>query len=79
MPGPGDTFVTYGPAWANVSNTPFRQYKGTNYEGGIATPSIVRWPAIIDKPGAITHQVGHVMDIMPTCSPGGWSEVPAQL
>ena len=67
MPGPGDTFVTYGPAWANVSNTPFRQYKGTNYEGGIATPLIVRWPAIIDKPGAITHQVGHVMDIMPTC------------
>ena len=67
MPGPGETFVTYGPAWANVSNTPFRQYKGTNYEGGIATPSIVRWPAIIDKPGAITHQVGHVMDIMPTC------------
>ena len=66
MPGPGDTFVTYGPAWANLSNTPLRQYKGTNHEGGIATPLIVRWPAIIERPGTITHQVGHVMDIMAT-------------
>ena len=67
MPGPADTFTSYGPAWANLSNTPFRQYKGTNHEGGIATPLIVRWPAIIEKPGAISHQVGHVMDILPTC------------
>ena len=67
MPGPGDTFVTYGPPWANVSNTPFREYKGTNHEGGIATPLIIRWPAIIDKPGTITGRVGHVIDIMPTC------------
>lgn len=67
MPGPPDTFVTGGPPWANVSNTPFRQYKGTNYEGGIATPLIVRWPDAIRKGGAITHQVGHIMDLMPTC------------
>jgi len=67
MPGPGDTFVTYGPPWANVSNTPFRGYKGANHEGGIATPLIVRWPAVVDEPGAITRQVGHVIDVMPTC------------
>ena len=66
-PGPADTFASYGPAWANLSNTPFRQYKRTNHEGGIATPLIVRWPSIIDNPGAITHQVGHIMDIVATC------------
>lgn len=66
MPGPGDTFTSYGPEWANVSNTPFRQYKGTNHEGGIATPLIVRWPAVIKQAESVTHQVGHVIDIMAT-------------
>ena len=42
-PGGADTFVTGGAAWANVSNTPFRNHKQTNHEGGIASPLIVRW------------------------------------
>ena len=67
MPGPGDTFGTYGAAWANVSSTPFRQYKGYSHEGGIATPVIVRWPKVIKKRGVITHQTGHIIDIMATC------------
>ena len=67
LPGPHDTFATYGPAWANVSTTPFRGYKQSNHEGGIATPLIVHWPSIVTRGGAITHQVGHVMDIMATC------------
>ena len=36
-PGPGDTFATYGLAWANVSNTPLRSTKLLAYEGGIRT------------------------------------------
>jgi len=66
MPGPADTFGGYGPEWAHVSNTPLRGYKISNYEGGIMTPLIVKWPAGIAKPGSITPQVGHVMDMMPT-------------
>jgi arylsulfatase len=66
MPGPGDTFTSYGPEWGNVSNTPFRQYKVTNHEGGIATPLIVRWPAVIKQTESVTPQVGHVIDIMAT-------------
>jgi len=27
MPGPADTYIGYGRNWANVSNTPFREYK----------------------------------------------------
>ncbi|MGH7656793.1 MAG: sulfatase-like hydrolase/transferase, partial [Gemmatimonadales bacterium] len=27
MPGPEDTYIAYGINWANVSNTPFREYK----------------------------------------------------
>lgn len=66
MPGPADTFGGYGPEWAHVSNTPLRGYKIGNYEGGIMTPLIVKWPGNIATPGSITAQVGHVMDIMPT-------------
>ena len=33
MPGPRDTFIAYGKSWANVSNTPFREYKHFVHEG----------------------------------------------
>ncbi len=32
--------------WANVSNTPFRFYKNSSYEGGICTPLIVFAPSV---------------------------------
>jgi len=36
--------LSYGQAWANVSNTPFREYKHWTNEGGISTPLIAHWP-----------------------------------
>ncbi len=45
MPGPENTYQSYGRAWANLSNTPFRLYKHWIHEGGISTPLIVHWPA----------------------------------
>jgi arylsulfatase len=47
QPGPADNFVTAGPAWSNVANTPFRQHKNCNHEGGIASPLIAWWPGSI--------------------------------
>ena len=44
MPGPENTYQSYGTAWANLSNTPFRLYKHWIHEGGISTPLIVHWP-----------------------------------
>jgi arylsulfatase A-like enzyme len=67
MPGGDDTFASYGTAWANTSNTPFRRYKHWVHEGGIATPLIARWPAEIGRKGAITHEPGHLIDVMATC------------
>jgi len=66
LPGPHDTFAAYGLAWANVSNTPLRGTKSTGFEGGIRTPLVVRWPAVIQEGGRTTGQVGHVMDFMAT-------------
>ena len=37
LPGAADTYHGYGEAWANVSNTPFREYKHWVHEGGIWT------------------------------------------
>ena len=53
--------------WANAANTPFREHKMWVHEGGISTPLIAYWPGHISAPGRLTHEVGHVIDLMPTC------------
>jgi arylsulfatase len=69
MPGPENTFFYLGPAWANVANTPLKFWKAEMHEGGICTPLIAHWPAgLKTPPGQITHQPGHVMDVMATCA-----------
>jgi arylsulfatase A-like enzyme len=67
MPGPEDTFIGYGKNWANVSNTPFREYKHWVHEGGISTPLIAHWPAGIRARNELRHQAGHLVDLMATC------------
>ena len=65
--GGPDSYVSYGSAWANACNTPFRLYKHYGHEGGINTPLIVHWPAgLKTKAGAITREAGHITDLMPT-------------
>lgn len=76
MPGPTDTFIAYGRNWANVSNTPFREYKSFNHEGGIATPLIAHWPAGIAAKNELRHQPGHLIDIMATCVELSGAEYP---
>ncbi|MBA3380918.1 MAG: arylsulfatase [Actinobacteria bacterium] len=65
MPGGEDTYQSYGAAWANLSNTPFRLYKQWTHEGGIATPLIVHWPRKV-KDAGIRHDPGQLPDIMAT-------------
>jgi len=66
-PGGVDSYMSYGLSWANASNTPFRRYKHWVHEGGIATPFIASWPAVIKNGGAMTREVGHIIDVMATC------------
>ena len=66
MPGPEDTYQSYGTAWANLSNTPFRLYKHWTHEGGISTPLILHWPQGIAQRGEIRHTPGYLPDIMAT-------------
>jgi arylsulfatase len=68
MPGPENTYQSYGTAWANLSNAPFRLYKHWIHEGGIATPLIAHWPNGIDasQNGGLRHAPGYLPDIMAT-------------
>ena len=63
-PGPVESYRTVSVGWANASNTPYRRFKSTDYEGGTRTPFIAHWPGVI-KPG-MTDQVGHIIDISAT-------------
>jgi arylsulfatase A-like enzyme len=66
MPGGEDTYQSYGVAWANLSNSPFRLYKHWIHEGGIATPFIVHWPNGIQEKGGLRHNPGQLPDVMAT-------------
>jgi arylsulfatase A-like enzyme len=82
LPGGADTYIGYGKGWANVSNTPFREYKHWEHEGGISTPLIAHWPKGIaakgggelqtkrfrnSEEGLLCDVPGHLIDILSTC------------
>lgn len=67
IPGGPESDRTYNTPWANASNTPFRLYKRYAHEGGTASPFIAHWPGEIQEPGRLSPQVGHLVDILPTC------------
>jgi len=65
--GDPHSYVGYGPMWAQVSMTPFSQYKGYVAEGGIRNALVVSGPIVgLPKGGINTAGYLHVADIMPT-------------
>jgi arylsulfatase len=78
MPGPPETEIGYGEAWANVSNTPFREYKHWVHEGGIATPLVAHWPKGIKKKNSWAHDPTHLIDLMATCLDLGEASYPEE-
>ncbi|MBM3808481.1 MAG: sulfatase [Acidimicrobiia bacterium] len=68
-----DTVVIFtsdnGP-WLNFGNHagsagPFREGKGTMWEGGCRVPAIVRWPRQVPA-GTVCHRMAATIDILPT-------------
>lgn len=64
--GEPNSYVGYGAGWAQVSMTPFSQYKGWMAEGGIRNALIVSGPTNKLPKGSINHGTMFVADIMPT-------------
>ncbi len=67
--GTRESFKGYGINGAHISSGPFRKTKKFTHEGGIATPLIVYWPDGIPQSqhGKLNHQIGSIIDFMPTC------------
>jgi len=86
IPGPDDSYIAYGRGWANVSNTPFREFKHWTHEGGISTPLIVHWPAGFHRTNTndgrshrLVQEPSHLIDIMATCVDVASAEYPVQF
>ncbi|HLR93465.1 MAG TPA: arylsulfatase [Jiangellaceae bacterium] len=77
-PGPEETYQSYGRAWANLSNTPFREYKHWVHEGGISTPFIVHWPAGLEDAGGLCTEPSQLIDVLPTVIEAAGAVYPAR-
>jgi arylsulfatase len=64
--GQRGTFAEVGPAWAQVSSTPFRLFKAHLAEGGIRSPLIVSGPGVTGDGKINNRAILHVMDLAPT-------------
>lgn len=69
----------YPKGWASVSNTPFKEYKGTAYGGGIRCPLIIHWGDGIRDKGAICSQFTNVCDVTPTVLDVLGAKLPATI
>ncbi len=59
--------LTGSDGWAYANNSPFRLYKHSTTEGGLAAPFIVHWPKGIKLPaGTMLNQNVRLWDIYPT-------------
>ena len=66
--GTDESYTGIGATWASAVNTPLRYWKAESYEGGCRTPLVVHWPAgLADGGHGWVSEVGHVMDVAPTC------------
>ena len=64
MGGP-DSFVSYGPAWAEAGSAPFKRHKGFTSEGGITAPMIMAGRGV-SRRNEINRNYLTVMDLAPT-------------
>ena len=63
--GQPNSFISYGPQWAEAGSSPFRHYKGLTTEGGINAPMIIAGPNI-ERNNEIHDEFVTLMDIAPT-------------
>ena len=62
--GNADSWIFYGPGWAQAATAPFRMYKGSLAEGGTRVAAIAWHPTLNSE--SINSQYLSVMDLMPT-------------
>lgn len=63
--GNANSWIFYGPGWAQAAMAPYRMYKGSLAEGGTRV-SAIAWHPTLSSTGSISKQYLSVMDVMPT-------------
>ena len=63
--GNGDSWSNMGQGWADAANAPFRDGKGSVYEGGIHVAAFANWSSIKNRASVYPHYLNN-MDVMPT-------------
>jgi arylsulfatase A-like enzyme len=63
--GQRNSWVHLGQGWSDAQSAPFREDKGSQYEGGIRVPAFIRAPSSSDS-ARISNSLLTVMDVMPT-------------
>jgi arylsulfatase len=63
--GTADSFVSYGPQWAEAGSAPFQKYKSYMRQGGIVAPMIIAGKGVAGS-GSIAASYTTVMDLAPT-------------
>ncbi|KAL1966869.1 hypothetical protein VTN77DRAFT_3834 [Rasamsonia byssochlamydoides] len=64
-----NSFIWYGPRWAQAATAPSRLYKAYTTEGGVRVPFLARFPKsvkVVESAKGITDQFATVMDLAPT-------------
>ncbi len=63
--GNADSYISYGPQWAEAGSSPFRYFKDYATQGGINTTMIISGP-IVSRKNEIHHGFTSVLDLAPT-------------
>lgn len=67
--GSGNSFIWYGPRWAQAATAPSRLYKAYTTEGGVRVPFLAKFPngvPVSNQARGITDQFATVMDLAPS-------------
>ncbi|PWN05503.1 arylsulfatase [Rhodohalobacter mucosus] len=65
MMGMEESFISYGPQWAEAGASPFKYFKGYTTQGGMNTPLVISGPGVGQK-GEVVHAFTTLMDLAPT-------------
>ncbi len=63
--GTKESFISYGPQWAEAGAAPFKYFKGYTTQGGINNPLIISGAGVTQE-NKITEAFASIMDLAPT-------------
>lgn len=78
VPGGQLTYNYLANGWAGAVNTPFRYWKTQSFHGGVAAPTIIKWPESMGaEKNTIVNEPCNFIDFMPTCLEVAGADYPA--